>query len=127
SSYRERILGALKLLGAQQAVAVRGREGADILRASRPSAADASVPLDIPESAGSVLRGDADPQVSAALTRAIVAGEEHGIAGRTALLSAGVRLYAAGRCDSVAAGGALAQAAVSDGRAAATLAALLQG
>ena len=36
SSYRERILGALELLGAQRAVAVRGMEGADILRAGRP-------------------------------------------------------------------------------------------
>jgi anthranilate phosphoribosyltransferase len=125
SSYRQRILGALGLLGARRAVVVRGMEGADILRAGRPSAADASGPLDIPESPGSVLRGDADPQVSAELTRAIATGDEHGIAGRTASLSAGLRLYAAGRCDSVAAGMALAQAAVADGRAAATLEALL--
>ena len=41
------------------------------------------------------------------------------------MLSAGVRLYAAGRCDSVSAGAALASAAVADGRAAATLEALL--
>lgn len=125
SSYRERILGALDLLGAQRAVAVRGMEGGDILRASRPAAADASGPLDIAESPGSVLRGDADPQVSADLTRAIAAGEEHGLAAQTALLSAGVRLYAGGRCDSVGAGAALAAAAVADGRAAATLEALL--
>ena len=96
SSYRERILGALDLLGAQRSVAVRGMEGGDILRAGRPSAADASGPLDIPESPGSVLRGDADPQVSADLTRAIASGEEHGVAAQTTLLSAGVRLYAAG-------------------------------
>ncbi len=44
SSYRERILGALDLLGAQRSVAVRGMEGADILRAGRPSAADARRP-----------------------------------------------------------------------------------
>jgi anthranilate phosphoribosyltransferase len=125
SSYRERILGALGVLGAQRAVAVRGMEGADILRAARPSAADTSGPLEIAESPGDVLRGDADPQVSAELTRAIVAGDEHGVAGRTALLSAGLRLYAAGRCDSVAAGAGLASAAVADGRAAATLEALL--
>lgn len=125
SSYRERILGALKLLGAQRSVAVRGMEGSDILRAARPSAADAAGPLEIAQSPGDVLRGDADPQVSAELTRVIAAGEEHGVAGRTALLSAGVRLYAAGRCDSVGAGVALASAAVGDGRAAATLEALL--
>ena len=125
SSYRERILGALSLLGAQRAVAVRGMEGTDILRAARPSASDAAGPLDIPESPGSVVRGDADPQVSAELTRAIVSGEEHGVAGHTVILSAGLRLYAAGRSDSVAAGAALATAAVADGRAAATLEALL--
>jgi anthranilate phosphoribosyltransferase len=117
SSYRERIIGALTLLGAQRSVAVRGMEGADILRAARPAAADAAGPLEIAPSAGDALRGDADPQVSAQLTRAIAAGQEHGVAGRTALLSAGVRLYAAGRCDNVGAGAALASAAVADGRA----------
>ena len=125
SSYRERILGALGLLGAQRSVSVRGMEGSDVLRPGRPSAADAGGPLDIPETPGSVLRGDADPQVAAELTRAIVADEEHGIAAHTAILSAGVRLYAAGRCESVSAGAALATGAVADGRAAATLEALL--
>lgn len=125
SSYRERILGALDVLGARRAVAVRGMEGADILRAARPSAADAAGPLEIAQAPGEALHGDADPQVSAELTRAIAAGEEHGVAARTALLSAGVRLYAAGRCDSVGAGAALAAGAVADGRAAATLEALL--
>jgi anthranilate phosphoribosyltransferase len=125
SSYRERILGALQLLGARRAVAVRGMEGADILRPGRPSAADAGGPLEIPESPGSVLRGDADPHVAAQLTRAIAGGDEHGVAGRTAILSAGLRLYAAGRCDSVVAGAALARAAIADGRAATTLEALL--
>jgi anthranilate phosphoribosyltransferase len=125
SSYRERILGALGLLGAQRAVAVRGMEGADVLRAGRPSAADAGGPIDVPESPGSVLRGDSDPQLAAGLTRAIAAGDEHGVASDTAILSAGVRLYAAGRCDSVSAGAALATAAVADGRATATLEALL--
>ncbi|MGH2943328.1 MAG: hypothetical protein ACRDLN_11220, partial [Solirubrobacteraceae bacterium] len=125
SSYRERILGALGLLGAQRSVAVRGMEGADVLRAGRPSAADANGPLDIPESPGSVLRGDADPQIAAELTRAIAAGEEHGTAAHTAVLSAGVRLYVGGRCDSVSAGAALASAAGADGRASATLEALL--
>jgi anthranilate phosphoribosyltransferase len=125
SSYRERILGALALLGAQRAVAVRGMEGADVLRPARPSAADAGGPLDIPDMPGSVLRGDADPQVAAQLTRAIAAGDEHGIAGRTAVLSAGLRLYVAGRCESVGAGAALATATIQDGRATATLEALL--
>jgi anthranilate phosphoribosyltransferase len=125
SSYRERILGALGLLGARRSVSVRGMEGSDMLRPGRPSAADASGPLDVPETPGAVLRGDADPQVAAELTRAIAGGDEHGTAAQTAVLSAGVRLYAAGRCESVAAGAALASAAVDDGRATATLEALL--
>lgn len=125
SSYRDRILGALTLLGAHRAVTVRGMEGADLLRAGRPSAADASGPLDIPETPGSVLRGDPDPQVAADLTCAIVGDDEHGIAAHTAMLSAGLRLYVAGRCASVSAGAALASDAVTDGRASATLAALL--
>jgi anthranilate phosphoribosyltransferase len=125
SSYRERILGALTLLGAQRAVAARGMEGSDVLRAGRPSASDGGGPLDIPETPGAVLRGDADPQVAAELTRAIASGAEHGVAAHTALLSAGVRLYAAGRCERVSAGMALATAAVADGRATATLEALL--
>jgi anthranilate phosphoribosyltransferase len=125
SSYRERILGALGLLGAERSVSVRGMEGSDMLRPGRPSAADASGPLDVPETPGAVLRGDADPQVAAALTRAIAGDDEHGIAAHTAILSAGVRLYAAGRCESVGAGAALASAAIDDGRATATLEALL--
>jgi anthranilate phosphoribosyltransferase len=125
SSYRERILGALDLLGAQRAIAVRGMEGADVLRAGRPSAADAGGPLDIPESPGSVLRGDADPQLAGELTRAIAAGDEHGVAAHTARLTAGLRLYVAGCCESVGAGAALARSAVRDGRAWATLEALL--
>ncbi|MGI9098893.1 MAG: anthranilate phosphoribosyltransferase [Solirubrobacteraceae bacterium] len=125
SSYRERILGALAVLGAQRSIAVRGMEGADILRVGRPSAADARGPLDIADAPGSALRGDADAEIAAALTRAIVAGDEHGVAAQTATLSAGLRLYAADRCDTVAAGASLAATTIADGRAAATLAALL--
>jgi anthranilate phosphoribosyltransferase len=125
SSYRERLQGALTLLGAERAITVRGMEGADVLRVGRPSASDGQGPMELPESPGSVLRGDPDPQLAAALTRAIVTGDEHGVAARTAELSAGVRLYAAGLCASVGSGAAMASAAVADGRASATLDALL--
>ncbi|HEV7807015.1 MAG TPA: hypothetical protein VGO80_14425 [Solirubrobacteraceae bacterium] len=125
SSYRERLQGALSLLGAERAITVRGMEGADILRTGRPSASDTLGPIELPESPGSLLRGDPDPQLAAALTRAIAGGDEHGVAAQTAALSAGVRLYVAGRCASVTAGAALATAAVADGRASATLDALL--
>ena len=125
SSYRERLQGALLLLGAERAITVRGMEGADILRTGRPSAADSQGPMELPETPGSLLRGDPDPLIAAALTRAIASGDEHGVAAQTATLSAGLRLYAAGRCASVSAGAALAAAAVADGRASATLDALL--
>jgi len=125
SIYRERLQGALTLLGAEHVVTVRGMEGADVLRAGRPSASDTQGPLELPESPGALLRGDADPQIAAELTRAIAAGDEHGVAAQTAMLSAGLRLHAAGRCASVRAGTALASAAVADGRASATLDALL--
>ncbi len=125
SSYRDRILGALELLGAHHAVAVRGMEGSDVLRPGRPSAADGFGPLSLPESMGAVLRGDPDPQIGAALTQAICAGDEHGVAAQAATLSAGVRLYAAGRCDTAGAGVQLAADCIADGRASATLDALL--
>ncbi|MEA2139494.1 MAG: hypothetical protein QOG56_2644, partial [Solirubrobacteraceae bacterium] len=95
------------------------------LRAGRPSACDGLGPIELPESPGALLRGDCDPQVAAVLTRAIAGGDEHGVAAQTAALSAGVRLYVAGRCRSVAAGAAMAREAVADGRARATLDALL--
>jgi anthranilate phosphoribosyltransferase len=125
SSYRERLRGAVMLLGAERCITVRGMEGADILRTGRPSAADSLGPMELPETPGSLLRGDPDPQLAAELTRAIAGGDEHGVAAQTAVLSAGLRLYAAGRCASVSAGAALATAAVADGRASATLDALL--
>ena len=125
SSYRDRLLGALAVLGAHRSVAVRGMEGSDVLRPSRPSAADANGALALPDTPGSPLRGDADPVVSAAVTRAICSGDEHGVAAQAALLSAGVRLYAAGRCETAGAGADLAASAIADGRASATLDALL--
>ena len=125
SSYRDRLQGALALLGAERCVTIRGMEGADVMRTGRPSASDSFGPMELPETPGSLLRGDPDPQLAADLTRAIAAGDEHGVAAQTAALSAGLRLYVAGRCASVCAGAALANAAVADGRASATLDALL--
>ena len=125
SIYRERLQGALTLLGAEQVVTVRGMEGGDVLRPGRPSASDTHGPIELPAAPGALLRGDSDPQIAAELTRAIAGGDEHGIAAQAAVLSAGLRLYAGGRCASVGAGVALASAAVADGRASATLDALL--
>lgn len=125
SSYRERILGALELLDARGAVAVRGLEGSDVVRVARPSASTLAEALDLPEELGVVLRGDPDPGLAAALTREIASGADHGAAAVTAELSAAVRLCAAGLCASPREGVQMARAAVADGRAAATLAALV--
>lgn len=125
SIYRERLQGALTLLGAERVVTVRGMEGADIMRAGRPSASDTLGPIELPESPGALLRGDRDPQIAADLTRAIAAGEDGAIATQTAVLSAGLRLYVAGRSATVSAGAAHAREAIADGRASATLDALL--
>ena len=124
SSYRERILGALGLLGAQRAVAVRGMEGSDMLRAARRRRPTRRAAGD---------RRAARARAARRCRPAGVGGSDARdrrrrgarVASQTTLLSAGVRLYAAGRCDSVSAGAALACAAVADGRAAATLGALL--
>jgi anthranilate phosphoribosyltransferase len=125
SSYRERILGALELLGADAAVAVRGIEGSDLVRAARPGAGEPGGPLDLPEIPGMVLRGDADPAVAAALTRAICAGADHGAAEATAVLSAAVRLRAAGCCEDPRDGVRLARETIASGRAGAVLDALV--
>lgn len=125
SAYRERILGALELLGAGAAVTVRGMEGSDVVRAARPVAADRGGVLDLPQTPGSLLRGDGDPALAARLTRAIATGAEHGAAATAAVLSAAVRVYAAGLCPSPRDGVRLVQDAVADGRAEATLEALV--
>jgi anthranilate phosphoribosyltransferase len=59
------------------------------------------------------------------VTRAIIAGDEHGVAAQTAALSAAVRLYVVGLCATVSEGVTMANATVGDGRAVATLDALL--
>jgi hypothetical protein len=47
--YGARICGALELLEADRAVAVRGIEGSDVLRPGRPIALEAGEPLELPE------------------------------------------------------------------------------
>ena len=127
STYTDKLAETMNLLGAERAVIVRGIEGSDILRPGRPGAFEGAVRLDLPSTMGMVLRGEPDPVVCGELTRAVVAGEERGVAARAAVLSAGVQLYAGGLAGAPRAGIDLAQAAIDDGRAAATLARLLDG
>ncbi len=122
--YAERIWGALGLLGAERAVAVRGIEGTDVLRPGRPSAADAGGRLELPEQLGLQAGGEPAAPATAALTRAIAAGDEDGGAAHAAILSAGLRLAVAGLAGGAVEGMAMVRAAVADGRATATLDAL---
>lgn len=124
-SYRERILGALELLGVEVAVTVRGMEGSDVVRVARPTASDPDRQLDLPEAPGVVLRGDPDAGLAATVTREIVRGADHGAATTTAVMSAAVRVYAGGLCASPREGMRLVGEAVADGRAEAALDALL--
>jgi anthranilate phosphoribosyltransferase len=125
--YAGRLLGALERLGAERAIAIRGIEGSDILRPGRPVAvlSHAGGAVDLPERLGLVLRGDCDPEVTADLIRAVVAGDDDGAARQAVALSAAVRLIAAGTTNDPAEALRRCEAVLDDGRAAETLAALV--
>jgi anthranilate phosphoribosyltransferase len=126
-SYAGRLLGALERLGADRAIAVRGVEGSDVLRPGRPVAvlSHAGGAVDLPERLGLVLRGDCDPHVTADLTRAVVAGDERGAARTAVVVSAAVKLIAAGTTSDPADALRRCEAALDEGRAAGALDALL--
>lgn len=126
-SYAGRLLGALERLGANRAIALRGIEGSDVLRPGRPVAvlSHAGGPVDLPERLGLVLRGDCDPRVTADLTRAIVTSEIDGPARVAVVLSAAVKLIAAGTTNDPADALRRCEAALDDGRALAALDALV--
>ena len=65
-----------------------------------------------------------DAETNAALTRAVLAGEERGPKRDAVLLNAGAALFVAGAANSITAGWELAATVIDDGRAAAKLAAL---
>jgi anthranilate phosphoribosyltransferase len=122
--YAAKLLGALDRLGADAAIAVRGVEGSDLLRPGRPVAVHGHTgPLELPETLGLVLRGD--PDVSAELTRAVLAGEADGAARRAVELSAAVKLLAAGTASDPAQALRHTAAVLDDGRATAVLEALI--
>lgn len=125
STYTEKLAATMDLLGAERAVIVRGIEGSDVLRPGRPGAFERAERLDLPGAMGMVLRGEADPAVSAEVTRAVLSGEERGVAARAVVLSAAVQLYAGGVAATPRAGFALVEGAIDDGRATATLDRLL--
>jgi anthranilate phosphoribosyltransferase len=123
--YAPKLLGALARLGAERAIAVRGIEGSDVLRPGRPTALAGDGPLELPQRLGLTLRGDPDPELAAALTRAVLAGDDDGAARQAVTLSAAVRLVAAGVVGDAADGLRRAEAVLAEGRALAALDALL--
>lgn len=125
SAYAGKLLSALERLGAERAVAVRGIEGSDVLRPGRPTAFGPAGALELPEMLGKAVEGSEGAAASAAATRAVLHGEENGPLRRAVALSAAVRLYAAGVVEKPADGIGPAEAVLADGRAAATLDALV--
>lgn len=125
STYTEKLAATMRLLGAERAVIVRGIEGSDVLRPGRPAAFVDDARLDLPQAMGMVLRGAADAEVSADLTRVILAGEEQGVAARAVALSAGMQLFAAGVAATPRDAIAAAERSIASGAATAALDRLL--
>jgi anthranilate phosphoribosyltransferase len=120
------LLEALRILGAERAIVVRGVEGSDIVRPGRPVARELGGALELPERLGESMRAGGGAAQSAALTEAIVAGASAGAERTAVVLSAAVRLFAAGFVRDPRDGLDLADAAIRDGGARATLAAMLR-
>ena len=125
ASYADRLVGALDRLGAERAIAVRGLEGSDVMRPGRPVARSLAGNLELPELLGARLRWAGGAPESAWLTRVALRGEGDDLLAHTVALSAGVRLFAAGLTRDSLTGARDAREALRDGRAAATLSALL--
>jgi len=125
AAYADRLLGGLDRLRADSAVVVRGIEGSDIMRPGRPVARSLEGDLDLPEQLGEILPTCEGAAASAALTRAVCAGEGDRVHTYTTVLSAGLRLHVAGLTPSVLRGIAVARTAIDAGRATATLEALV--
>ncbi len=123
--YGPRLLGALTVLGAESALAVRGIEGSDVPRPARPQASGDGA-LEMPQELALRLPADcASPQRSAELTREVLAGEE-GAAAVAVQLGAVLRLSVAGACDSIEAGLQRVRSAITGGEATATLERMLE-
>ena len=135
-AYLQTMAGALALLGVRRALVVSSEDALDELSIAAPTTvvevngADIATYTLRPEDVGLATSPDPDataggsPQDNAATTRAILAGER-GPRRDIAVLNAGAAIYAAGRADDLAAGVAVAQAALDDGAVARTLDALV--
>jgi anthranilate phosphoribosyltransferase len=128
--YLETIAGALARLGSERALVVAGEDGLDEISASAPTRVVEVVdgelrsyvvtPGELGIAAGPEGPAGGTPERNAAVTRAVLAGED-GPARAVAVANAGAAIYAAGGAESIAAGVEAARAAIDDGRAEATL------
>jgi len=135
-SYLERMAGALARLGVDRAVVVAGEDGLDEVSIS---AATRVVEVNgeelrhytlTPGDVGIELAAEdgyegGTPAENAAVTRAILAGEQ-GVRADLALINAGVAIYAAGVAESIAEGVQAARTALEDGSAQSALESYLE-
>ncbi len=139
-AFLETIAGALARLGVERALVVAAEDGLDELSIAAATKvvevngeqltrytlvpSDAGIEPVSPERLERDCAGDT-PAHNAAVTRAILAGEQDGAAAsarmRLALINAGAAIYAAGASDSIAAGVDAARAAIAEGAATAAL------
>jgi anthranilate phosphoribosyltransferase len=137
-AFLETIAGALARLGVDRALVVAGEDGLDeVSVAAGTKVVEVNgeeltrytlVPGDVgiaPVSTDDFERDSAGgtPEQNAAVTRAILAGEQRGSQANTdlAVINAGAAIYAAGTVDSIVDGVQAARAALSEGRAAQAL------
>jgi anthranilate phosphoribosyltransferase len=125
AAYADRLCGALDVLGAERAFAVRGIEGSDIMRPGRPVVYERGVRVTLPEQLGDRIADAPGAEAAAQLTRAALQGRADRVVTYTVVLNAGLRLYAAGLAPTVLRGMSRARAAVADGSATATLEAMV--
>lgn len=121
TQYAALLTGALAHLGAGAAYTVRGVEGSDVARPGRPVVHRNGEPLEIPEQLGDRLPDGPGADVAAERTLDVLAGRGDRITSYAVVLSAAIRLHAAGLAPTVLRGVSMARSAIAGGQAKAAL------
>jgi len=121
AQYGALLAGALSHLGAELSYTIRGIEGSDIARPGRPVVHVNGEPLEMPHQLGDRLPDGPGAQAAAERTRAVVGGRADRITATTVVLSAAVRLHAAGLAPTILRGVSMARSAIANGQARAVL------